>query len=382
MTGQKPSRRGWRPFVLGLTAAFVALLVVIVVLADRGELPDSVSLVRRLPFGDALCHFLLVGGLAFLVNLSLRARRFRLWRLSILAGSVVVGVVVTLEEASQAFLPQRTFSWLDLFADYAGIAVMGRAALYLVRRSEARPPEGSEADTEQQAEAVQEPPKPPDQHGPSHRAIIGWSAGMLAALGLAWFVGTAVIRLMDARAATKRCLPLADSSEWDASARSEVKKLGGARRAVPLLSTYARLPGVAREDRFTAKMMICACREEAQPTITELTEDEDPYVRFWAAVALARMGKPEAIAPLLRETKGGDDAVKLVAGEALEAIDRRSALARLEQIARQEDSELRDTATWALIWLRGEDKGKGDRGVAEVLRETRADQGENPEERK
>lgn len=153
---QRP-RRIWRLCVWGLTAAFVAVLVVIVILADRGELPDSVNLVQRLPFGDVLCHFLLIGGLTFLVNLSLRARRFRLWRVSILIGSLVVGVVVTLEEASQAFLAHRTFSWLDLFADYAGIAVMGRAALYLVRKMKTGHREEPSPQAEQQSATTEEP---------------------------------------------------------------------------------------------------------------------------------------------------------------------------------------------------------------------------------
>ena len=80
-----------------LAVAFAALLVVIVVLADRGRLPEFLGMVHAIPGGDKLAHCVLMGTLAFLVNASMGAVRVGLF----LKGSLIVGVLVTLEEFSQ-----------------------------------------------------------------------------------------------------------------------------------------------------------------------------------------------------------------------------------------------------------------------------------------
>ena len=77
------------------------------------------------PLGDKVAHFCLIGTLALLFNLSLRNARVRLGPREWLIGSLIVFVVVTLEEFSQNFFDHRTFDLVDLSGNYAGIFCFG-----------------------------------------------------------------------------------------------------------------------------------------------------------------------------------------------------------------------------------------------------------------
>jgi VanZ family protein len=111
-----------------LTLVFSAVLALIVALADRGG--NLFHFVYAIPGADKTAHFLLMGTLAFLANMALAGRGWWLRRSWLPAGSVLVAILVTVEEASQHFIPTRTLSLLDLLADYAGILLLGGAALW------------------------------------------------------------------------------------------------------------------------------------------------------------------------------------------------------------------------------------------------------------
>jgi VanZ family protein len=71
--------------------------------------------------GDKAGHFFLIGSLAYLFN---RARAWRAvtlgcWRVQ--WGGLIILVLITLEECSQVWIPQRSFDLKDLLANYAGI---------------------------------------------------------------------------------------------------------------------------------------------------------------------------------------------------------------------------------------------------------------------
>ena len=97
----------------------------VVVQADRGMLPAWLQGYRSIPFGDKLGHFVLVGLLAFLINLALEARSIRIGGRVILSGSFYVSIGVLLEEFSQLAVPTRSFSLSDLVADFLGIWMAG-----------------------------------------------------------------------------------------------------------------------------------------------------------------------------------------------------------------------------------------------------------------
>lgn len=78
--------------------------------------------VKEHPGSDKVGHFVLLGSLAFALNLALRGRRQTIGRFRPNLGGLLVGVVITLEEISQIWISTRQFEWADLVANYAGIA--------------------------------------------------------------------------------------------------------------------------------------------------------------------------------------------------------------------------------------------------------------------
>jgi polysaccharide biosynthesis protein VpsQ len=113
---------------------FAICIGLVVVVADVGLGGGLFARLRHIPGGDKTGHFVLMGTLSFLVNMSLGAARLGSTRL--LTGSVAVAAVVTLEEFSQLALAARGFSLLDLAANYAGIVCGGWLARWaIVRRA-------------------------------------------------------------------------------------------------------------------------------------------------------------------------------------------------------------------------------------------------------
>lgn len=117
-----------------LTGLYFLLLGAIVFLADQKRYQPLFRRVRELPYGDKLGHLILMGILSFLLNMALSCRRVRVWKMELLTGSLVVAVIVTLEEFSQLFVKYRTFDPGDLFFDYMGIFFFGMFAYLLTRR--------------------------------------------------------------------------------------------------------------------------------------------------------------------------------------------------------------------------------------------------------
>lgn len=111
-----------------LTAGFFAFIVLLIGAANTGTFQFLYRPVYALPMGDKVAHFLLIGCLALLLNLSLENRCFtalgRRWAL----GSVVVLVLATVEELSQLPLSRRDCSAGDWVADLLGILILGALA--------------------------------------------------------------------------------------------------------------------------------------------------------------------------------------------------------------------------------------------------------------
>ncbi len=117
-----------------LTASLVAMVVLIIALANKNLLPSFIGQLWTLPYGDKVGHFMLIGGVGFLVNLCLECKTWSLGRLNVLRGSAIVGVLITGEEFSQIFVPHRTFDLGDLACNYAGILCFGWLAVRVSRR--------------------------------------------------------------------------------------------------------------------------------------------------------------------------------------------------------------------------------------------------------
>lgn len=109
-----------------LTILFAAFLLSIIVLADLGRLRRLLSIMNRIPYGDKVLHFLLIGTLTYLVATTLvQALPNRDPKLLVLISGFILAVIFTIEEISQGPIPGRDASLKDLLANYAGIAFFG-----------------------------------------------------------------------------------------------------------------------------------------------------------------------------------------------------------------------------------------------------------------
>lgn len=111
-----------------------AIVAGISVAASAGRAGPLLTLVHSLPGADTLGHFLLMGGLAFVVSFAFvgedpRSQVAR-WRVVVVA----LGSLLTFDECLQIVLPRRAFSLVDLGANLAGVVVFSLVAL-LLRRS-------------------------------------------------------------------------------------------------------------------------------------------------------------------------------------------------------------------------------------------------------
>ncbi|HEX8651508.1 MAG TPA: VanZ family protein [Pyrinomonadaceae bacterium] len=116
-----------------LAGVYILILVMIVFLADQKAYQFLFRPVRNLPYGDKAGHFILMGLFSLILNAALSCRTLRVWKLNLLFGSLIVAIVVTLEEFSQLFIRYRSFDPVDLYLDYAGIFLFGQLAYWMGR---------------------------------------------------------------------------------------------------------------------------------------------------------------------------------------------------------------------------------------------------------
>ena len=134
-----------------LTALFLTGFTTLIALADLGQLPDPILWIYAQPHGDKLGHFFVMGTFAYLVNLLLACKTFKLGRFRVLNGSVMVLVCVVLEEMTHMFIRTRTFSYLDLLSDFLGIVAFSILAVktypYIASLLKPSPPRGLDTST-------------------------------------------------------------------------------------------------------------------------------------------------------------------------------------------------------------------------------------------
>ena len=86
------------------------------------------QILEYIPMGDKLAHIVLIGTLAYLLNIMLGAKTFKVNGVQILVGSFIVFGLMTVEEFSQMYIPTRNFDWVDLAANYLGIGIASQMA--------------------------------------------------------------------------------------------------------------------------------------------------------------------------------------------------------------------------------------------------------------
>ena len=116
-----------------LTFFFVLFIVLIIVLADLGQL-GILRAINKIPFGDKAGHFILYGILTLLVDLTLiRALPNRDAKLIVVCMGLVLILLIGLEEYSQQFFPKRTYDLVDLTFSYLGVISFSWVSLKIKR---------------------------------------------------------------------------------------------------------------------------------------------------------------------------------------------------------------------------------------------------------
>jgi len=111
-------------WLLLATLLFALFIVIIVIAANMDAFPAPLKYFYDFPGGDKVGHFSLFGILSFLLNRS--ALVFYPKRDSkrlVLTVSLLLAILIGLEEWSQALFPARTMSAIDLLASYIGVTV-------------------------------------------------------------------------------------------------------------------------------------------------------------------------------------------------------------------------------------------------------------------
>ena len=132
---ERALRRGPLQFLMkSLTVLFTLFIIIIIILADTGNL-GGLSILYHIPFADKVGHLILYGILALLVNLTIfRAAPLqnRKW-IAILSGAILA-LLIGLEELSQRSFSNRTFDLVDLSASYLGVIFFSWLAMKTASR--------------------------------------------------------------------------------------------------------------------------------------------------------------------------------------------------------------------------------------------------------
>ena len=117
---------------------YCTFILLVVLLADLGLMSWFWEYPRQYPGIDKVLHFILVGGLSWILIFAFNAKRLNLLGLSLYVGTILTVALVTLEECSQLLIATRRFELFDLLADYLGILVaemLARRSSVSIRRS-------------------------------------------------------------------------------------------------------------------------------------------------------------------------------------------------------------------------------------------------------
>ena len=114
---------------------FALLIGSVIYAANMGIGQRYFDIVRSFPLGDKISHFFLMGIMSALANLAARGRMVRFSAVSFGVGTLIVAIVVVVEEISQIWVPGRNFDVFDLVADFLGIVCGAFLAARYRRRS-------------------------------------------------------------------------------------------------------------------------------------------------------------------------------------------------------------------------------------------------------
>lgn len=121
--------------IRAITIGFLLFLIAVVIIANTGNGEHFWPFIHKVRHADKAGHIILFGTLSFLCNLTFPSRRFGRRPFLVTLTTLVLLVVISLEEISQAFIPNRHCHLFDWLADVAGLAIGQLAAVLLKSRS-------------------------------------------------------------------------------------------------------------------------------------------------------------------------------------------------------------------------------------------------------
>ncbi len=203
-------------------------------------------------------------------------------------------------------------------------------------------------------------PAPPPR---TWRPMAAGTAGILLALGLAWFVGAVVVPVWKTRKVLGECDSSALTNE------EAIVKLGGKEQALRRLSLYLDMPDWVAPRRHGAVVLLGKCGEQAVPVLKRSLKSKSPEVRLNAVFGLALMNfeqpprpsLPQEIVPVLLMALEDDSGkVRAAAATTLGDIgpNAGSAILALEKMLGDKDPDAAYSAKAALRHIRGSEAGK------------------------
>jgi VanZ family protein len=100
---------------------FFIFILWIIIQADLGIDNPFVQFVHQIPWGDKIGHICIFACLTFLLNHALSYASFKLFKVELLTGSILIFCFALAEEGTQLFFPTRTFDFGDILSDLVGV---------------------------------------------------------------------------------------------------------------------------------------------------------------------------------------------------------------------------------------------------------------------
>ena len=119
-----PSRKRdsllWKHLSIALCVLFAGFLILMVIIANRGEGDQWWSFIHRIPYGDKFGHVGLMATLGFLCNLAFARKPLCI---APNRATILLATIISIEECSQHFIPSRNFDPLDLASNLVGLTL-------------------------------------------------------------------------------------------------------------------------------------------------------------------------------------------------------------------------------------------------------------------
>lgn len=102
--------------------------------ADSGRRNIFMTFFASKPNGDKIGHVLLSGSLTLAANFLFQHRGYKIGKLYLPLGSLIVFILATIEESSQYFISSRTFDLKDALANTVGIILFSIPTYQVLRK--------------------------------------------------------------------------------------------------------------------------------------------------------------------------------------------------------------------------------------------------------